>query len=166
MRTAHQQRIEEFMRKAGQEIPARPIMPSLEVRRLRANLILEEALETIKGLGFAVEATMPDGELECVEAFTPDIVEVVDGCGDLSVVTIGTLSAFGVKDEPILEAIDASNLQKFGPGSYRRESDGKWMKPPDHKAPDIMGLLIKQKHESDRPKPRTTRGENLLEGLH
>ena len=29
MRTAHQQRIEEFMRKAGQEIPAKPIMPSV-----------------------------------------------------------------------------------------------------------------------------------------
>ena len=145
MMTAHQQRIEEFMRKAGQEIPAKPIMPSQEVRRLRANIFLEEALETIEGLGFQVVMKPFDGEIEVgPQVREPDIVEVVDGCGDLSVVTIGTLSAFGVKDEPILQAIDASNLQKFGPGSYRRESDGKWMKPPDHKAPDIMGCLILQ----------------------
>lgn len=147
MRTDHQLRIDEFMKKASQALPARPIVPSLEVRRLRANLILEEALETIKGLGFDVEATMPDGELQCVEAFTPDIVEVVDGCADLSVVTIGTLSAFGVDDHPILLEVDGANLRKFGPGSYRREADGKWMKPPDFKPADVMRALVLQGYE-------------------
>lgn len=144
MKTEHQKRIEMFMAKAGQAVPLIPIMPDLETRKLRANIILEEALETIKGLGFEVNATMPDGELEVEEAFTPDIVEVVDGCADISVVTIGTLSAFGVKDAPILEAVDLNNLGKFGPGSYRRESDGKWMKPPGFKPADIMGLLKAQ----------------------
>lgn len=128
------------MRLAGQELPTSPIIPSLDVRQLRANLILEEALETIEGLGFDVEATMPDGELKCVEAFTPNIVEVVDGCVDVSVVTTGTLCAFGVSDLPIMEAVDAANLRKSGPGSYRR-ADGKWMKPPGFKPADILPLL-------------------------
>lgn len=144
MKTEHQKRVEAFMMKAGQAVPLIPIIPDLETRKLRANIILEEALETIKGLGFEVNQTMPDGELEVEEAFTPDIIEVVDGCADISVVTIGTLSAFGVKDAPILEAVDLNNLGKFGPGSYRRESDGKWMKPPGFKPADIMGLLKEQ----------------------
>jgi predicted HAD superfamily Cof-like phosphohydrolase len=67
-------------------------------------------------------------------------VEVVDGCADISVVTIGTLIAFGVDDETVLEEVDASNLRKFEPGSYRRE-DGKWIKPPSWTPPDIEGAI-------------------------
>lgn len=145
MKTEHQLRIEKFMRLAGQQVPARPIMCQSETLRLRANLILEEALETIEAMGFQVILKPFDGGIEVgPQVREPDIVKVVDGCGDLSVVTIGTLSALGVSDKPVLEAVDENNLSKFGPGSYRRESDGKWMKPPDHKAPDIMGLLILQ----------------------
>jgi len=142
MKTMHQVRIEELMRRAGQDLPKRPIMPSIQVRQLRANLILEEALETIEALGFAVK--LNNNDFVAVPMGEPDIVKVVDGCADVSVVTIGTLSAFGVSDQPILTAVDENNLEKFGPGSYRRESDGKWMKPPGHKPADIMGLLIKQ----------------------
>ena len=141
MKTDHQKRIEELMRRASQELPIKPIMPPQAVRQLRANLILEEALETIEALGFAVK--LNNNDFVAVQMGEPDIVKVVDGCADVSVVTIGTLSAFGVSDQPILEAVDANNLEKFGPGSYRRE-DGKWIKPPGHKPADIMDLLIKQ----------------------
>lgn len=145
MKTEHQQRVEELMRRAGQALPIKPMVPSVEVRKLRANLILEEALETIEALGFNVVMKPFDGTIEVgPEVREPNIIEVVDGCADVSVVTIGTLSAFGVSDQPILEAVDANNLEKFGPGSYKRESDGKWMKPPGHKPADIMGLLIAQ----------------------
>jgi len=140
MRSDHQQRVEEFMRGAGHEVQARPIMPSISVRQLRANLILEEALETIKGLGFNVQQDEMTGELAAVAAHEPNMVEVVDGCADIKVVTTGTLSAFGVGDMPIQLAVDEANLRKFGPGSYRRE-DGKWIKPPDFKPADIMALL-------------------------
>lgn len=141
MKTDHQKRVEELMRRAGQELPGSPMIPSLAIRQLRANLILEEALETLDGLGFAVKLNC--GDLVVVPISEPDIVKVVDGCADVSVVTIGTLSAFGVADMPVLQAVDQNNLDKFGPGSYRRE-DGKWMKPPGHKAPDILGLLVEQ----------------------
>jgi predicted HAD superfamily Cof-like phosphohydrolase len=142
MKTEHQKRVEELMRRADQALPIKPSFPVDQVLQLRANLILEEALETIDALGFDV--LFVDGKLVAKHTRPVDIVKVVDGCADVSVVTIGTLSAFGVSDQPILEAVDANNLDKFGPGSYRRESDGKWMKPPGHKAADIMGLLIKQ----------------------
>jgi len=158
MKTEHQLRVEEFMRLAGQQVPTRPLLASPEVRRLRAGLILEEALETIEALGFEVLMKPTDGEADSgpdalnhgelvvseKQVREPDLVEIVDGCADISVVTTGTLCALGVSDKMILAEVDANNLQKFGPGSYRRESDGKWIKPPGHKAPDIMGCLILQ----------------------
>lgn len=152
-RTQHQQRVEEFMELAKQELPNSPTEPSVEVRLLRAKLILEEALETIQALGVAIfiegyranllyEMTTATGcHLAACDPF--NMVEAVDGCCDLSVVTIGTLSALGVADAPLIEAVDRNNLEKFGPGHTIRE-DGKLVKPPGHKPPDITAELVKQ----------------------
>lgn len=142
MKSAHQLRVEELMFRAGQELPVKPTMPSRDVRFLRAMLILEEAQETINALGFRIEQVVP-GCLKLVDGEEPDLVQIVDGCADTIVVTTGTLSACGVMDMPILEAVDMNNLDKFGPGSYRRE-DGKWMKPPGHKPPDLKALIDRQ----------------------
>jgi predicted HAD superfamily Cof-like phosphohydrolase len=143
IRSEHQQRVDEFMRLANQELPETPVMPGEAVRKLRANIILEEALETIEGLGFRIRKPYDGFEFE-LEALTcgPDLVLAVDGCADLRVVTTGTLSALGVADLAVQEEVDKNNLAKFGPGGYRRE-DGKWMKPPGHQPPDILGVLEK-----------------------
>ena len=127
------------MEKAGQDAPATVTIPDEKTRQLRASLILEEALETVQALGFEVVANgtrIGDDDFELRASGTPDLEGIVDGCADISVVTIGTLVAFGVEDEPVLEEVDRANLRKFGPGSYVRE-DGKWMKPPDWRPPDI-----------------------------
>lgn len=141
--STHQRRVEEFMKLVGQDLPAKPVIPSLEVRRLRATLILEEALETIKGLGFSVSQPHDCAPLKIQEDGEPDLIEIVDGCADISVVTIGTLSSCGVADAAVLAEVDINNIAKFGPGGYRRE-DGKWVKPPGHKPPDIAGILLGQ----------------------
>lgn len=143
MPTAHYQRVKEFMQKVGQATPSRPETPDEHTRILRAKLILEEALETIEALG--VEVTnhgirIEDDALGYSAPNEVDFEMVVDGCADISVVTMGTLVAFGVDDEPVLEEVDAANLRKFGPGSYKRE-DGKWMKPPGWTSPDIMAAV-------------------------
>lgn len=153
MPTPHAARIAEFMTKAGQDTPATPTIPSEEIRILRAKLILEEALETVRGLGVGVQveesvALAKDSDLQFFIDGEVDLEEVVDGCADISVVTIGTLLAFGVDDEPVLEEVDQANLRKFAPGSYRRE-DGKWMKPPDWTPPDIQGVLDRQMRTAD-----------------
>jgi predicted HAD superfamily Cof-like phosphohydrolase len=143
MPTPHYDRIKSFMQKAGQDTPAQPIIPDDETRVLRAKLILEEALETIRGLGVRVEFDDKGEPISFVPSGTFHMEEVVDGCADISVVTIGTLIAIGVDDEPILEEVDQANLRKFGPGG-RRRADGKWLKPPDWTPPDILGVLEKQ----------------------
>lgn len=150
MPTPHFLRIREFMQNAGQDTPSTVTIPDDETRILRAKLILEEALETVTALGVtATVAPESNGKLErnTSLAFSitgePDLEEIVDGCADISVVTIGTLIAFGVDDEPILEEVDKANLRKFAEGSYRRE-DGKWMKPPGWTKPDILGRIESQ----------------------
>ncbi len=150
MPTPHFRRVREFMQKAGQETPSEPTVPDAATRVLRAKLILEEALETVEALGVAVhtngESTVQitgDTDLKFEAVGEVDLEGMVDGCADISVVTIGTLIAFGVDDEPILEEVDQANLRKFAPGSYVRD-DGKWMKPPDWQPPDIMGTIEKQ----------------------
>ncbi len=140
------------MQKVGQETPASPTIPDEQTRVLRAKLILEEALETVTALGVRVEAESGDGRVDLTDenvhlSFTAhhdvDLEGVVDGCADISVVTIDTLIAFGVDDEPVLEEVDSANLRKFAPGSYMRD-DGKWIKPPDWHPPDILGILDRQ----------------------
>jgi predicted HAD superfamily Cof-like phosphohydrolase len=136
MKTDHQKRIEEMMIKAGQEVPKAPMLPSEKVRELRANLIYEEAMETIQALGCSIDHSTGRAKVTgpC------DMIGVADGCADLSVVTIGTLSAFGIADEPLLEVVDLSNLDKFRGDAHRRE-DGKWIKPSDWQPPNIKGVL-------------------------
>ena len=144
----HESRVREFMRLAGQLIPAEPIIPTEEVCKLRATLILEEALETIDALGFTVrvrslynDCTILKDVVDCIpHGDPPDLIEIADGCADTIVVSTGTLISCGVPLEPLLELIDASNLAKMGNGHSIR-SDGKVIKPANWKAPDISGLL-------------------------
>ncbi|MBT8399749.1 MAG: hypothetical protein KJO98_04675 [Rhodothermia bacterium] len=149
MPTPHYKRVREFMQKVGQTIPEEPEIPDAHTRTLRAKLILEEALETIEALGVHVAAGRGDVEVQLTSDGTEltfeatkevDLEGVVDGCADISVVTVGTLISFGIDDEPVLEEVDAANLRKFEPGSYMRE-DGKWIKPPDWQPPDIVGVI-------------------------
>ena len=154
--TEHYSRVRQLMRKIpGQDTPDELTIPSADTRKLRAKLIIEEALETIASLGVRV---IWDGELEpggldlredtirfsCFDnnnqRLKPNIIGIADGCADISVVTIGTLIACGIPDVELLRMVDENNLAKFGPGSYLRE-DGKWVKPPDHKPPNIAGYI-------------------------
>jgi predicted HAD superfamily Cof-like phosphohydrolase len=153
-KTVHQHLVEAFMKKAGQELPAAPTMPSDEIRELRATLILEEAMETIEALGFGI-ATVPvpgvptedvTGRLKVWCNGQPDMVEIVDGCCDLAVVATGTLSACGVANMEPQMLVDDSNLRKFGPGGYKAEN-GKWIKPPNWTPPDLAGALIRQQEK-------------------
>lgn len=140
-KSAHQQRVEQFMAKAGQAVPDRPTIPDEATRRLRAKLILEEALETIDALGFQVVLKPFDCDIEIGPvSHEPNLEEIADGCADIIVVTTGTLSACGVADAALQAEVDQNNLSKFGPGGHRR-ADGKWIKPPTWTPPDIKGVL-------------------------
>lgn len=145
--TNHYKRVKQFMELAQQAVPEYPTIPNRLTRELRAKLILEEAFETIEALGFTVgvpvrsmEVVIDSARLVLVERYDCNPVQVIDGCCDLKVVTTGTLIAFGVPDEPFQEEVDNNNLLKFGEGGHRN-SDGKWVKPPNHPEPNVGGIL-------------------------
>lgn len=157
--TLSQSRVEAFMRMARQAVPRKPTEPSERTRLLRAALILEEALELIRdglGIDLTVEVQEPTRghqwqylrfEDVCyVSERKFNMLETVDGCTDLAVVTTGTLSACGVSDAAVQEETDLNNLAKFGPGHHLRE-DGKLIKPRGHQPPDFLPILIAQGYE-------------------
>lgn len=138
MKSAHQKRVEAFMKLAKQDVPEKPTIPDTKLAMLRASLILEEALETITALGCEVLAErtfqVSKSNVSIVSVKEPDIVEVCDGIADLSVVSIGTLSALGIGDKKLLEIVDENNMEKFAEGHSWR-ADGKLIKPPNFKGP-------------------------------
>lgn len=136
--TSHINNVADFMIGARQEVPPGPTVPSTEVRILRAKLIYEEAMETIEALGVdhILGQFIDAGE----EHYDP--VKVLDGVGDTSVVSVGTLIAcglYGVYPEA-LERIDINNLSKVGQGAVWRE-DGKLLKPPGYVPVDLTDLI-------------------------
>ncbi|NDQ58588.1 MAG: hypothetical protein GZ088_16090 [Acidipila sp.] len=147
------------MRSDTQHVPPIPLMPSLEVRKLRARLMLEECLETINaGLGLNVNFNLGGHEVTNVKMellqFTDngpgDLIQVADGCADVEVVTTGTASACGIALQPCFDIVMPNNLMKFAPGHTWRE-DGKLVKPPNH--PDIaLELKCELIRQGWRPK--------------
>lgn len=140
----------DFMIQAKQVCPVGPTIPSFESRKLRAKLILEEALETVEALGFDVRA-FDDGCSDfvdtnkfglCPHGRDVNLVAIADGCADLKVVTVGTEIACGIYGKPIFEEVMRSNMTKFKDGSVR--DDGKIMKGPHYSPPSIEPLLIEQ----------------------
>lgn len=163
-----------------------PVIPPAKWRLLRAKLILEEALETINGLGVQVTVSssiclvppsLNQPETRRLAEFNfsdageqyVDLTEVVDGCCDTHVVVTGTLVACNVPNGVFQDEVDRSNLAKFSSGHYIRE-DGKLMKPPGWTPPAISAILDalrnrvpakESQHEQQFPReqPATTDSE-------
>lgn len=146
----HYRRVREFMRKAKQATPDHVTPPTDDERIRMASLIIEEAFELIKnGLGLAIYSNARDmssntnlfsQEVKFMPFKDPNLVETVDGVCDLHVVATCVLAGCGIPDVAMQTAVDSNNLLKFTNGGYINEV-GKFVKPPDHKGPDIEGLL-------------------------
>lgn len=97
-------------------------VPCEEVRKLRAKLILEEAIETINGLGFTVKAMSDAADISIVPSFASRptswqyMEQVIDGCVDTIYVATGTLAAYGVPDLPHIIEVNRANDAKFPGG--------------------------------------------------
>lgn len=120
-----QEQVRQFMLRAGQDCPSRPMIPSEAVRVLRAKLHSEEAVVELK------------------EAFfRKDTVAVLDSICDSLVVVLGTAVACGFTPEQVsagFQEVMRSNMSKFIDG-HRRE-DGKWMKGPSYSPPNLAPII-------------------------
>jgi predicted HAD superfamily Cof-like phosphohydrolase len=78
--------------------------------------------------------------LEAIEA--GDLPKIADGIADLNYVAGGTAVAYGIDLVPVWNAVHAANMTKTT-GPIRE--DGKRMKPPGFKHPDIGAILDVQR---------------------
>lgn len=108
--TQEQKLVKDWMVAFGQECPEKPTIPDAKTRRLRAKLLLEEALETIEALGFTTSWNDPLRTLY-EHSEPPCLEEILDGCEDLKVVTEGTLVACGLLNNPSNTGTHPSRLQ-------------------------------------------------------
>ena len=101
-----------------------PTFPSEARIGLRVNLIAEEVSELFAALN------------------NKDIVEVADALADLLYVTYGMALEFGIPIDEVFEEVQSSNMSKLdedGKPIYR--DDGKVMKGPNFRLPDIASVL-------------------------
>jgi len=79
-----------------------------------------------------------------------DEAEEIDALLDICYYCLQHLSMVNLNTGRFWRLIHAANMQKFGPGGYRRESDGKWCKPPGFVPPDdeIRAELARQRNQT------------------
>lgn len=112
--------VDEFFEAMGIHAPASYQPPSEPIRALRANMLVEEAHE------FRAAAA------------AGNVPEMLDGAVDIIYVAIGFFLDCGLPFAPFWAEVHRSNMAKAG--GPRRE-DGKVLKPPGWKPPDIAGVL-------------------------
>lgn len=131
--TQEQKQVRDWMQAFGQATPSKPTIPDLATRKLRAKLILEEALEVVLALGIHIyiekhyeEPWILDKDsgikrLRFDRGAEPNLLEIADGCEDLKVVTEGTLVACGLVEQvtgpgcvdPLFTEVMRSNQSKL-----------------------------------------------------
>jgi len=158
-----QNNVLEWMDTFGQACPAKPCVPSLAIRKLRAKLILEETLETIAALGFDAELNgdwdmyynssqkLHIDNLNFIDSENPNLDAIADGIADLNYVSYGTAIACGLDMEPIEHEVHKNNMSKLWSSEelmeeYSEESmkDLKLEKLPAGKYKGLW--IVKDKH--------------------
>lgn len=148
----NQEKVEEFMRAAGQEVRGKISKIPQEEAILSARLIMEEALETIAALGVSVYpnelsqiavgpkphqgVVMSNLHFEGGDPEDQDLGEISDGAADLGVVVLGMCNRFGIPYQKCFDLVHESNMTKFIDG-HRDEKTGKWIKGPSYTPVDL-----------------------------
>lgn len=118
------EKVGDFMEAFGQEVLHIPTMPDFNLSALRLDLIEEEVQELRDGLG-------KKSMLEIADALT-DILYVVYGAGH----------AFGIDLDDCFHEVHSSNMTKLGAdGRPLYREDGKVMKGPNYRAPDLTKFV-------------------------
>lgn len=118
--------VEQFHLTFGVPIRREPtlLVPSSE-KNLRIHLLEEELCE----LEDALEAD--------------DLVGVADGLADIAYVLYGTALTFGIDLDAVVAEVHRSNMSKLSQGRPLYRSDGKVLKGPQYKPPNIAAALAR-----------------------
>ena len=74
-----------------------------------------------------------------------DLVGVADALADIVYVAYGTACVYGIDLDAVLDEVHASNMTKLGAdGRPVRRADGKVLKGPGYRPPDVAGVLARR----------------------
>jgi len=151
----------EFHKACDQPILDRPTVPDDDRVRLRAALVIEEALEFVEALfdmscpahytGLDMSPVAASDDMRTIKRHLKTIIEgapvkvnlpeAIDALADIDYVVAGSYLEFGVDSEPIAATVHAANMSKvsgpIGP-------NGKRLKPEGFRPPDIAAELAFQ----------------------
>ena len=141
-----QQAVLEFHRKFSCAISDVPPVSTPEVRKLRAQLIMEEAREFIEAAGLQEGGALADGTVPLWHTREPDLVLMADALADILYVVLGAAVAFGIDLGAVFREVHRSNMSKLWPdGTVHKSAVGKVIKPPTYSPADVAGVLAAQK---------------------
>lgn len=117
--------VQKFMEASGQTVNHTPSLLSEKDSLLRYELMGEEAEETM------------------IANDKSDLVEVLDGCGDMIYIAFGTIVSHGLQNiiREAFKRINDSNMTKVVDGKVLRREDGKILKPDTYKPVDLTDLV-------------------------
>jgi hypothetical protein len=177
--TRLQRQLIEFHRTFEHPILDSPTIPSDERVRLRASLVIEEALELVEAL-FGKDDLLDDARdslhrVIARDTVKVDLVAVADALADIDYVVEGTRLEFGINGEPIADEVHRSNMAKAfvctvcqgvarlsgevctrceGRGKISlKRPDGKTVKPIDWTPPHIDLCLTAQQPRGPTASP-------------
>lgn len=119
----------DFMRAFGQNVQSRASLQDKKTAELRYELIREE-LEELRA---AIDSQ--------------DLLEIADALTDILYVTYGAGHAWGIDLDTCYTEVHRSNMSKLGEdGKPIHREDGKVMKGPGYSKPNLVPVILNQKH--------------------
>lgn len=143
--------VRQFHEASVAHIADRPSVPPADVRRVRATLVVEEALELVQellaGLPDAADhymllATLFADGVDGIPA-EPCPARMAGESVDLEFVVDGALLNWGIPHLPVFEAKHRANLSRLVDGRPVLRDDGKVLKGPDFRSAteDILAII-------------------------
>ncbi len=124
----HLAQVREFHAAFGAPVRVYPALPTPERSWLRYELIREELSEFAEAIN------------------DENIVAAADALGDLLYVTYGAALELGIDIHAVFDEIHRSNMSKLGrDGQPIYRHDGKVLKGPNYRAPNIEAVLAEQR---------------------
>lgn len=118
--------VRQFHTVFGLPAAGRPTVPSDELAATRQRLLDEEVGE----LAVAIQGRRLD--------------EIARELADVVYVAYGTAVTYGIDLDPVLAEIHRANMSKLGPDGVPVVRDGKVVKPPSFRPPDVAAVLSRQ----------------------
>lgn len=147
----------------NQEFADTPTMISDMRRFRRIQLIFEEFIELMEGMGFALTMGLDDADkikIRIERQCQPDIEKIYDALIDLDVMLTGAANEFGLDLEPGIREVFENNMTKLwtyqelgqipdgwtcedkGDGKFVvKDQNGKFRKPPSWQPPDLRSVI-------------------------